>query len=131
MLFDGFRATANTCGYGCLLSQGRRYLETQVRDLAARCARGLPSISRPLRIEGARECRVHGAPAVSCACVVKVAHTSIQAHRNHPASPHAMALRLITCSPWCTGFLATIISGSKNRGFDISVAISGPHAFAV
>ena len=33
------------------------------------------------------------------------AHTSIQVHRNHPASPHAMVLRLITCSPRRTGWM--------------------------
>ena len=62
-------------------------------------------ISRPLRMEGARECRVHGAPAVSCASTTKKTHTSIQVHRNHPASPHAMALRLMTCSPRRTGWM--------------------------
>jgi hypothetical protein len=79
--------------------------KTQVRILAARSARGLPSISAPLKCKGARECRVHGAPAVSCANTTQKAHTSIQVHRDHPASPHAVALRLITCSPRRTGWM--------------------------
>ena len=107
-------------------------IRTQVSDLAARVARGLPIISAPLEVQRARGnagCTVH--PRSRVQVLLKKAHTSIQVHRNHPASPHAMALRLITCSPWCTGFLATIARGSKNRGFDISVAIPGRHVFAV
>ena len=37
-------------------------------------------------MRGRRECRVHAAPAVSCA-MESVARTSIQAQRRHPASP--------------------------------------------
>src|SRR3954470_4725512 len=36
---------------------------------------------------GSRECRVRAAPAVSCAIVREIAHTSIQVKRRHPASP--------------------------------------------
>ena len=37
-------------------------------------------------------------------------HTSIHSGRtgNHPASPHAMALRLMSCSPRRSGFLVTV-----------------------
>src|SRR5665213_97507 len=76
-----------------------KVLETQVRILAASTARDLPLFSAPSKTKGARECRVHGAPAVSCAVLPRKTHTSIQVHRNHPASPHAMALRIMACSP--------------------------------
>src|SRR5665213_700567 len=65
--------------------------DTWVLILAACCARGLPLFSAPPKTKGARRCRAHGAPAVSCAVLPRKAHTSIQVHRNHPASPHAMA----------------------------------------
>jgi hypothetical protein len=89
---DCFAALAMTLRHG-------NDTETWVRDLAASTARGLPLISASLDTKGARGCRVHGAPAVSCALGRKSAHTSIQVHRNHPASPHAMALRIMACSP--------------------------------
>ena len=48
---------------------------TCVRIVAARCARALPSTSRPLQFRGRRESRMHAAPAVSCAMeVVEDAH---------------------------------------------------------
>src|SRR5665213_1719279 len=90
--------------------------KTQVLHLAAWFfARGLLFPSAPLT-EGARECRVHGAPAVSCAVLPRKTHTSIQVHRNHPASPHATALRIITCSPRCTGSMATVADGCFTAG---------------
>jgi len=97
-------------------------VETRVRDLAARVARGLPLNAHPSSAKGARECRVHGAPAVSCATTTRKTHTSIQVHRNHPASPHAMALRIITCSPRPSRQVC-------NRRCRLGA--SGPHAFSV
>jgi hypothetical protein len=61
--------------------------QTSVRDLAARSAR---SFARTLSLEkrGSRECRVHAAPAVSCAsCTKKCAHEhtgSAEAIRHSP-----------------------------------------------
>ncbi len=59
---------------------------------------------------GRRECRVHAAPAVSCAVALRKAHTSIQVKRRQSGIPCAMVLRLISRSPWGPGFLAPIIS---------------------
>jgi hypothetical protein len=53
----------------------------------------------PSEIRGRRKCRVHAAPAVSCAKLCKETHTSIQVQRRQPGIPCAMVLRLITCSP--------------------------------
>jgi hypothetical protein len=55
--------------------QTARRARTRLRDLAACFARGLLSISRPPKLRGRRESRVHAAPAVSCAkCANKNAH---------------------------------------------------------
>ena len=60
-------------------------------------------------------------------------HTSIHSGRtgNHPASPHAMVLRLISCSPRRSGFLASVAGGIEIRQLDASVEASGLHDFAV
>jgi hypothetical protein len=39
---------------------------------------------------GSRECRVLAAPAVSCAMLVRDAHTSIQVQPGHAGTPCAM-----------------------------------------
>jgi hypothetical protein len=98
--------------------------------------------SRDPKREGARdpqergrgEDRVRAAPAVSCAIVLqKKPHTSIQVKREHPGLPCAMVRRLISCSPWRPGFLATIARKRlwASRELDASVGVSGPHDFAV
>ena len=62
---------------------------------------------------GSRECRVRAAPAVSCARCTKKAHTSIQVQRKHSGIPHAMALRLMPCSPRRRIPLVTVTGGLK------------------
>src|ERR1700712_4940887 len=71
----------------------------QLRDLAARCARGfafrLPSSNRERG-----EDRVRAAPAISQACCKKIGCP--RAYRfsgEHTGLPHAMALRLIRVRP--------------------------------
>ena len=59
---------------------------------------------------GRREDRVRAAPAVSCAICAKETHTSIQVKRRQSGLPCAMVLRLISCSPRRSGFLATVTS---------------------
>jgi hypothetical protein len=91
-------------------------------------------VTPPPKSRGRREDRVRAAPAVSCAiCASKNAHTSIQVQRKHSGLPCAMALRLISRSPWCPGFLVTIISVMRkhHRRLDASIGASGPHDFAV
>jgi hypothetical protein len=61
-------------------------------DLPELCKNILPR-------KGSRECRVHAAPAVSCAKLCEDTHTSIQVQRKHSGIPRAMALRLISRSP--------------------------------
>src|SRR5665213_1551225 len=90
------------------------HFETQVRDLAARSARGLPLIARPSSAKGARGCRVHGAPAVPCASPTK---ENAHEHTGPPKSPGIPARNGFTdyivlsparapgLSPWPAEFL--------------------------
>src|ERR1700693_5869421 len=61
-------------------------------------------------------------------------HTSIHSGRtgNHPASPHAMVLRLTSRSPRRSGFLVTVIPEKlASQELDAGVEASGPHDFTV
>ena len=55
---------------------------------------------------GRRECRVHAAPAVSCAKVCKKAHTSIQVQRRHPTFPAQWLYGLYRALPGGPGLLS-------------------------
>src|SRR4030088_3745395 len=72
----------------------KRAFTTPRRDAPELCM-NLP----PYKTEGVGNagCPLHPQPRVHFALVKK--HTSKRAHRNHPAFPHAMVLRLISCSP--------------------------------
>jgi hypothetical protein len=77
-------------------------------------------------------CPVHPQPRVRCGSFKM--HTSIHSGRtgNHPASPHAMVLRLPSRSPRRSGFLVTVIPEKlASQELDASVEASGPHDFAV
>jgi len=90
-------------------------------------------ISHPLQFRGCRECRMHAAPAVSCAvCTEKCAHEHT-GQRRQSDIPCAMALRLITCSPRRTALLPPLRPGKSNapKCMDASNAASGPHVFTV
>ena len=65
------------------------------------------------KIRGRGECRVHAAPAVSCAKLCKETHTSIQVQRRHSGIPRAMALRLMPRSPRRRIRLVTVVCGSR------------------
>jgi hypothetical protein len=65
---------------------------------------------------GSRECRVHAAPAISCAIVRKNTHTSIQVQTEHSGIPCAMALRLISYSPRRTALLPPSFPRSVRLG---------------
>src|SRR4051812_14433906 len=82
---------------------------TRLHDLAARFARGLLRISSPSAKRGCGECRVHAAPAVSCANLCEKTHTSIQVQRKHSGIPCAMALRLMARSPRRRIRLVTVV----------------------
>ena len=57
----------------------------------------LPRSQKVQRARGDAGCTVH--PRSRVQVLPRKTHTSIQVHRNHPASPHAMALRIMACSP--------------------------------
>ena len=48
-----------------------------------------------------------------------------------PGIPHAMVYGLLRALPGAPGFLATVACGIIFRKLDTSVAVSGPHDFAV
>jgi hypothetical protein len=89
----------NTGSPACAGDDNRECCAAHLRDPAAYPARVDPSKTPPSDTRGRGECRVRAAPAVSCAIVREIAHTSIQVQRKHSGIPRAMALRLITCSP--------------------------------
>src|ERR1700688_246695 len=76
-----------------------------VRDLAARCARGLRS-STALENRGRRESRVRAAPAVSRAKSTENAHTSIQVQRKQSGFPCAVDYGLLRALPGDRAFLS-------------------------
>jgi hypothetical protein len=67
----------------------RNDAKTHVRDLAARCARGVDETSAQ---RGRGERRMPVAPAASRALCIGRKHTSKRVPRNHPTFPHAMVL---------------------------------------
>jgi hypothetical protein len=85
----------------------------------------------PSPFRGRRECRVHAAPAVSCASCTENAHTSIQVQRRQSDIPCAMVLRFPSCSPRRSGFLVTVAGAVFSADLNASVEASGPHDFAV
>ena len=81
-------------------------------DSRSRVAKRPRFANMSLESRGSRECRVHAAPAVSCAKMLKrKAHTSIQVQRKHSGIPCAMVLRLMPCSPRRRIRLVTVIDG--------------------
>src|SRR4030095_11486633 len=57
---------------------------------------------------GRRECRVHAAPAVSCAKNCAFGAHEHTGERKHSDIPCAMALRLTSCSPRWSGLVVTV-----------------------
>src|SRR5216684_5993474 len=107
-------------------------LQTQPRDLAARCARALRRLPPSIRTRGRRESRVRAAPAVSCANMHRKTHTSIQVQRRHPGLPCAMVYGLLRALPGDRAFLPPSSTRSfASRELDTSVGVSGPHGFTV
>ena len=62
-------------------------------------------------VRGRRECRVHAAPAVSCAKVCKKAHTRIQVQRRHPTFPAQWLYGLYRALPGRAGLVVTVAGG--------------------
>src|SRR2546421_13108269 len=75
------------------------------------CCPSLANLCLPLLKRGRRECRVHAAPAVSCAKNCTVGAHEHTGQRKHSDIPCAMALRLTSCSPRWSGLVVTVISG--------------------
>ena len=99
---------------------------THLHDLAARFARGSLSNFLNPPVRGRRECRVHAAPAVSCA-IGRWRRT--RAYRAAEASdiPCAMALRLISCSPRSGRARCHRRRRNCFHQLDASIGASGPH----
>src|SRR5215210_6929472 len=70
-IFDDFRATAESCGYGSPRARGRRWSETHLRHPATRMRPSCSRIFPPFTKKGRGECRVLDAPAVSRAKMKK------------------------------------------------------------
>src|SRR5439155_12090129 len=70
------------------------------------CCPSLANLCLPLLKRGRRECRVHAAPAVSCAKNCTVGAHEHTGERKHSDIPCAMALRLISRSPRWSGLLS-------------------------
>src|SRR5207237_666688 len=64
-----------------------------------------------LENRGRRECRVHAAPAVSCANCAKNGAHEHTGQRRQSDIPCAMALRLTSCSPRWSGLVVTVAGG--------------------
>jgi hypothetical protein len=80
---------------------------------------------------GRRECRVHAAPAVSCAIGVKKYAHEHTGSAEASDIPCAMVLRLISCSPRSG---RARCHRRRRNGFhqlDASIGASGPHDFTV
>jgi hypothetical protein len=104
--------------------------QIQFRILAARCARGLPLNSRPLRNEGAGNAGRPMRPAVSCAKCNKKTHTSIQVTPESPGIPRAMVYGLSRALPGDRACLPPSSAEYCIRQLDSSVGEPGPHDFA-
>ena len=111
--------------------------DTPSRSRGSICPRFAGNFHPPVR--GRRECRVHAAPAVSCA-IGRQKRT--RAYRAAEASdiPCAMALRLISCSPRSgrarchrrrRNTALDPIGSMRFHQLDASIGASGPHDFAV
>ena len=100
-----------------------------LRDLAARCVRGLPIRPSP------RYQRAQGRPGARCtrdlACKrVEKAHTSIQVQRRQSDLPCAMVYSLFRALPGDRAFL-TPSPADKSTDLTPTSGASGPHVFAV
>src|SRR6266702_1903536 len=77
-----------------------------------------------LENRGRRECRMRAAPAVSCAMVVKSAHTSIQGSGGNPTFPAQWLYGLYVLSPVSRSSLATVVP-EKLISPELDASISG------
>ena len=84
---------------------------THLHDLAARFARGLLSNFLNPPVRGRRECRVHAAPAVSCAIGVKKYAHEHTGQRRHPTFPAQWLYGLYRALPGRAGLVVTVAGG--------------------
>src|SRR5438309_1752780 len=96
------------------------------------CCPSLANLCLPLLKRGRRECRVHAAPAVSCAKNCTVGAHEHTGERKHSDIPCATALRLTSCSPRWSGLVVTVTPEKlASHELSASIAAPGPHDFAV
>ena len=123
-----------------LFSDSNFKQQIHARILAAGGARGLRVVVP--QTGGSRECRMHAAPAVSCAKLCKKCAHEHTGQRRRSDIPCAMALRLITRSPpEYRAFLPPSPPGNWRVGpvglfappqdLTPTAEASGPHDFAV
>src|ERR1700712_588793 len=94
----------------------------QLRDLAARCARGF-AFRLPSNRRGRGEDRVRAAPAVSQAyCKEICCPRAYRFSGEHTGLPHAMALRLIRDRPGDPAFCDTIVLRQRWRPSNLTPA---------
>jgi hypothetical protein len=98
-------------------------------NLAACCARGLLSTSRPLHSEGAGNAGRPMRPLPRVQWVVVEGTRVSQVTPESPGIPRAMVYGLYVISP-AIGFLATVACRT-DRKLDTSTEVSGPHDFAI
>src|SRR5437764_4671497 len=103
------------------------------RSILAACfARAFTNSLPPSPQRGRRECRVHAAPAVSCAKNCTVGAHEHTGERKHSDIPCATALRLISRSPRWSGLVVTVTPEKRaSHELNASIAAPGPHDFAV
>jgi hypothetical protein len=114
---DCFAALAMTC-------------RTQLRILAAHCARGLPLISRPLQTKGAGNAGRPMRPIAACAKVVAKRTRVSRSHRNHPTFPTQWFTAYLALSSVRRAFWPPSSAEYCIRRLDSSVGEPGPHDFA-
>src|SRR5450631_3077882 len=106
-------------------------LRHRFRDLAARFARDLPVISRPLQSEGAGNAGRPMRPIAACAMSVVERTRVSQVTPESPGIPHAMVYGLYVISPANGSFATVAPEKLASQELDTSTAMSGPHDFAV
>jgi hypothetical protein len=104
--------------------------KTQLRDLAAWFLREVYFYFPPSPNRGRRECRAPDAPD-SRVCNGRVERTRVTGHTGITRHSPRNGLRIISCSPRCSGLFGHRRLQNYFRQLDTSVGVSGPHDFSV
>ena len=110
---------------------GRGDHRAQLRDLAARFARGLACSFRPLQSEGAGNAGRPMRPIAACAGIVVERTRVSQVTPESPGIPRAMVLTVSFVLSPVIGLFCHRRRRDTSRQLDASVEASGPHDFSV